>query len=191
MRKEYYTNLHSNPSINLRWFTQLIRRVAETGKAVTTREPVPLNGLDYTLYFTPVIIKRENGAINLILKWEDEGESYRQVIGILQERNNLIPNSFVYYFVCPFGYKSRKLFYIANRWRSRRSFRHSYSSQNQSRHQRTFNHNEEPYKRYGKIEYRGELTPYGKRCLRYDQKEQRAEEAFLEYAAKTLARYGD
>lgn len=188
MRKEYYTNLHSNPSISLRWFIPLIRRVVETGEAVTTKKPIPLNGLDYTLYFTPVIMSRE-GAINLILKWEDEGETYRQSITILKEDSNLIPGSSVYYFVCPFGYKSRKLFYIANRWRSRRSFSHSYSSQNQSHHQRTFNHLAEPYRRYGKGEYRGKLTPYGKRCLRYEQKEEGAEEAFLVYAAKTLSRY--
>lgn len=37
--------------------------------------------------------------------------------------------------------------------------------------------------------YRGELTPYGRRCLRFEEKEERTEEAFLERAAKILLRY--
>lgn len=189
MRKKYYRNLHSNPSIRLNWFVPLIKRVIETGKEVTTKEPLSLKGLDYTITFFPVVAIDIDGLITLTIEWRDEGQLYKQRIPILQEESNLISGSFVYYFLCPYGYKSRQLFYIANRWRSRRSFRHSYNSQNQSHHQRTFNHSPEPYRRYGKEYYRGELTPYGRRCLRFEEKEERTEEAFLERAAKILLRY--
>lgn len=189
MRTEYYRNLHSNPSIRLKWFVPLIERAIETGKEITTKKAISLNGYDYTLYFTPVVRTDPDGQISLTLKWRDEGESYTQTITIVQEESNLISGSFVYYFLCPFGYKSKQLFYIASRWRSRRSFRHSYSSQNKSHRQRDFNHLTEPYRRYGKERYRGELTPYGKRCLRFEEKEERAEEAFLETTAKIFLRY--
>jgi len=189
MRKEYYRNLHSNPSIRLNWFMPLIKRAIETGEEVTTKKPLPLKGLDYTITFFPVVAIGIDGRITLTIEWRDEGQLYKQRIPILQENSNLISGSFVYYFLCPYGYKSRQLFYIANRWRSRRSFRHSYSNQNQSHLQRSFNHSPEPYRRYGKERYRGELTPYGKRCLRFEEKEERTEEAFLERAAKILLRY--
>lgn len=189
MRTEYYRNLHSNPSIRLNWFVPLIKRAIETGKEVTTKEPLSLNGIDYTITYFPVVAIDRNGQITLTLEWSDEGQYYKQRIPILREGSNLISGSFVYYFLCPYGYKSRQLFYILNRWRSRRSFWHSYNSQNQSHRQRIFNHSTEPYRRYGKEYYRGELTPYGKRCLRYEEKEERTDEAFLERAAKILLRY--
>lgn len=189
MRTEYYRNLHSNPSIRLNWFVPLIKRVIETGKEVTTKKPLSLKGLDYTITFFPVVAIDIDGLITLTIEWRDEGQLYNQRIPILQEESNLISGSFVYYFLCPYGYKSRQLFYIANRWKSRRSFRHSYNSQNQSHLQRSFNHSPEPYRRYGKGHYRGELTPYGRRCLRFEEKEERTEEAFLERAAKILLRY--
>lgn len=189
MRTEYYRNLHSNPSIRLNWFAPLIKRVIETGKKVKAKEPLPLKGLDYTITFIPVVDIDIDGLITLTMEWMDEGQLYKQRIPIIQEESNLISGSFVYYFLCPYGYKSRQLFYIANRWRSRRSFRHSYNNQNQSHLQRTFNHSPEPYRRYGKEYYRGELTPYGRRCLRFTEKEDRTEVAFLKRAAKILQRY--
>lgn len=186
MRTEYYTNLHSNISIRLNWFVPLIKRVIDTGKAITTKDPFSLKGLDYAITFSPVVDIDIDGLITLTMEWRDEGQLYKQRIPILQEDSNLISGSFVYYFLCPYGYKSRQLFYIANRWRSRRSFRHSYNSQNKSHQQRIFNYSPEPYRRYGKEYYRGELTPYGKRCLRFEEKEERADEAFLGRAAKIL-----
>ena len=189
MRTEYYRNLHSNPSIRLNWFLPLIKRAIETGKEITTKELLSIKGLDYTITFSPVVSIDIDGLITLTIEWRDEGQLYRQKIPILQENSNLISGAFVYYFLCPYGYKSRKLFYIANRWSSRRSFRHSYNSQNRSHLQRTFNHSPEPYRRNGKEYYRGKLTPYGRRCLRFTEKEDRTDEAFLERAAKMLLRH--
>lgn len=170
MRRTYYTILHQNPQIRLCWFVPLIKRAQSTGKSVTTKEAIPLNGLDYTLYFVPKVTAGADGEITLYLSWEDDGEQHRQQITILQEESNLVAGSFVYYFLCPHGYKCKKLFYIGNRFRSRRSFRHSYGRQRQSHHQRAISPYPEPYRDYGKRYYRGELTPYGKRCLRYEER---------------------
>ena len=184
MRTTYYTILHQNPQIRLCWFLPLIKRAVETGKGITTKEPIPLNGLDYTLYFVPEVQAGANGEITLSLQWEDEGETYRQQIPILREESNLVSGSFVYYFLCPYGYKSKKLFYIGCKFRSRRSFRHGYSSQNQSHHQRDINSTPEPYRRYGKQYYRDKLTPYGKRCKRFEEKEERQFEAIMTFIGK-------
>jgi hypothetical protein len=184
----YYRDLHYNPSIQLRWFVPLIKAAIETGKEVTTKEPLSLDGLENTITLTPVVAIRD-GLITLTLEWRDEEQLYKQRVLILQEESNLKSGSFVYYFLCPYGYKSRQLFYINNGWRSRRSFRHSYSTQNQSHLQRSFNQLPEPYRKYGKKRYRGELTPYGRRCLRFEMKEELLEEALLERAARILLRY--
>lgn len=195
MRTEYYTNLHSNPYITLRWLLPLIKKSVATGQGITTTKPVPIKGLGYTLYLTPVVITDEYGRIVLTLKWEDDGEELDQQIIILQEESNLVSGSPVYYFLS-YGnrgrneYKCRKLFYIGSRWRDRRSFRHKYSSQNKSHQQRNFNDLPEPYRKYGKESYRGKLTPYGKRCIRYEGKEDRELEALEKFLGRIRKRVG-
>ena len=82
MRTEYYRNLHSNPSIRLNWFVPLIKRVIETGKEVTTKEPLSLKGLDYTITFFPVVAIDIDGLITLTIEWRDEGQLYKQRIPI-------------------------------------------------------------------------------------------------------------
>ena len=67
MRTEYYRNLHSNPSIRLNWFVPLIKRVIETGKEITTKEPLSLKGLDYTITFFPVVAIDIDGLITLTI----------------------------------------------------------------------------------------------------------------------------
>ena len=42
----------------------------------------------------------------------------------------------------------------------------------ESRHSRAISYREEPYRKHGKEYYRGKLTPYGKRCIRYEVREQ-------------------
>ena len=179
----YYTILHQNPQLRLNWFLPMIKKAVETGEWVTTKEPLPINGLDYTLYLTPVA-KTDGRRITLSLNWEDDGENYTQDVTIRRERSNLKFGYYVYYFLCPYGYKSRKLFYILKEWRSRRSFRHGYSCQRLSHHQRETSYlsQEEPYKLWGKPYYRDRLTPYGRRCQKYENKQ----EAGLESLANFL-----
>ena len=176
MRTEYYFSLYQNPHIRLRWFLPMIKKAVElgVGARVATMEPLPLNGIDYTLLFSAEASTDERGRIYLYLDWEDEEETYTQKIRILKEESHLIPGSYVYFFLCPHGYKSKKLFYIANEWRSRRAFRHRYGKQNRSHLQRETDNfsQDEPYKPYGKEYYRGKLTPYGRRCLKYERNQE-------------------
>lgn len=193
MRTQYYYSLHQNPLIRLCWFLPLIKRAVATGVGVTTKEPIPLNGLDYTLYFTPEVKTGADGLITLSLRWEDEGESYTQHIPIIQEESNLVSGAYVYYFLCPFGYKSKKLFYIANKFRSSRAFRHRYYTQKKSRHQRETGYlsQDEPYRRYGKMYYRDKVTPYGKRCIRYEDRQERGLEALSGFLDKLNKRHSN
>ena len=174
MRDSYNRELYQNPQIRLRWFLPLIKKAVETGEEITTQDPVPLNGLDYTLYFIPKVKTDADGQITLYLRWLDGGEIYRQRIPIIREESNLIPGTFVYFFLSPSGHKSKKLFYICNLFRSRRSFVHIYFEQKRSRLQRQTEQlsRDEPYRRYGKTLYRGKLTPYGKRCARYEKQQE-------------------
>lgn len=195
-RTQYYTDLWSNPRITLRLFAVLIREAAARGEAVTARaskgEPIAtIRGYDgYTLSFTGIEVRPDPdpdfNLLYLSLKWEDDGEAYRQTIDVLAEESNLIRGSKVYYFICPnSGAKSRQLYYIGNRWISRRSFRHRYGYQNRSRQQRELDlydrEEREPVRPYGKAYYRGKLTPYGKRLERWNKKQERGAEALLDF----------
>lgn len=193
MRTEYYITLNKNPQIQLRWLLPLIKRAVETGEGITTKEPLPLKGLGYTLYFSPEVRINSDGELTLSLKWEDGGETYRQKIPIIREESNLVSGTFVYFFLCPFGYKSKKLFYVGGGFRSRRSFRHRYRAQLKSRWGRESDYfcEEPPNRRYGKEYYRGKLTPYGKRCKRYEERQEKglkALEKFLGTSSQKLSK---
>ena len=161
----------------------MIRRAERTGEGITTKEQIPLRGLDYTIYFKPEV-KTSGGSLSLTLRWEDEGEQHSQTIPIVREESHLISGSFVYFFLCPFGYKAKKLFYIGSSFRSRRAFSHRYYRQNLSRQRREVSKGsgDSPYRRYGKEYYKGRITPYGKRCKRFLENEERSLQAFYALA---------
>lgn len=171
MGTTYSMDLYSNPHLKIRWLIPIIRKVA-LGASIKAMEPIPINGYGCTLYITPEISIDGDGIITLSLKWDEEGEKGSQDIRIHQEESNLVSGSYVYYFICPHGYKCKTLFYIVGRWRSRRTFCHRYANQNSSRRQReaAIFHLREPYRKYGKQRYRDRLTPYGKRCKRFEEK---------------------
>lgn len=190
MRTTYYSSLHHNPQIRLCWFLPLIRAAERTGRAYGLKEPVELSGWDYSLFLTPEIRINEDGLLALTLRWEDEGEQHSQTIPIEREESHLIKGSFVYFFLCPFGYKSKKLFYIGSSFRSRRAFPHRYRQQTLSRQMREAERGrgEEPFRRYGKEYYRGKITPYGRRCKRFLEDEERRQQAFCALAAKLISK---
>lgn len=174
-RTKYYINLYSNPYIRLKWFLPLIKKIATTKKAYSLTDAITIRGMDY--YFKlSVRGYMDGGIIYLTLIWEDQGSEYNQKIRVLEERSNLIPGSSVYFFLCPYGFKSKVLFYIGNLFQSRRAFKHHYHSQNQSKRQRINGYFsvDSPIKPYGKVYYKGRLTPYGKRCLRYEEQQEQA-----------------
>lgn len=187
MRTTYYLQLDQNPQLRLRWFKPMIRRALESGQPVRLKSPVSIPGVGYTLSLRPEV-RVERNQIALYLRWEDCGERYFQRIDILRQRSNLIAGSSVYYFFCQ-GYRSRKLFYLCGQFRSRRSFRHVYPEQMESHGDRAISYREEPYRKYGKPVYRGKLTPYGKKCDKYEQNEEARAAAMYAHLGRVLHKH--
>ena len=175
MREYYYLEIYRNPYIRLRWLMPMIKAAERTGKAYGTTKPIELEGWGYTLNLFPEVWPGTE-ELTLILRWEDEGESHTQTVRILRRESNLISGSYVYYFRCPFGYKAKNLYYIHSGFRSRRAFPHRYRLQDMSKQRReiAMGSVEKPYRKYGKEYYRGKLTPYGRRCLRYERNAERS-----------------
>lgn len=183
MRERYYKEIHLNPAIRVADFLPLIRKAVRDGGRVGYSAPLTLYGYNYILTLSPEVCAGEDGTITLTLIWNDGGQKYRQRIKILPDESHLIAGTYVYYFLCPFGYKSKKLFYVGGVFRSRRTFRHEYKGQNQSRRDRKIKHltdKGDPYRDYGKPYYKGKLTPYGKRCERYEERQKESITAFFE-----------
>ena len=179
----YYRYLHDNQRIDLYGFLPMIKRAVETGEGVTTETEIPLyNRYGEDLYYRP-IVTIEEGRIYLSLEWVDGGEERSQRIEILKQESNLVSGSYLYYFLCPFGYRCKQLYYIGGEFRSRRSFKYYYPSQAKSKAQRERSvlSEDEPYRRYGKTHYKGKITPYGKRCKRYEERVEKGEEAALTF----------
>ena len=185
MELTYYKTLKSNPHFSLKDLSPLIKRGVTEQKAYIA-SGLPLGGLSYSFAFDP-------STMELTIEWTDEDEeTYKRKIQIVAERSNLpsLNGSVVYYFVCPrTGHKSRILYKVGSYFWSRRAFKAVYPQQMESRHSRAISYREEPYRKHGKEYYRGKLTPYGKRCIRYEVREQSIFgelEKFLERSNKRL-----
>lgn len=138
MRGTYYAILHQNPKIRICRFAPLIKGAQPTEKSVATQEPIPLNGLDYTLYFVPTVAADADGQIILHLSWDDGGERRRPKITILQEGRNLVSSSFVCYFLCLHVIKNtavQTLFWLTDE--AATAIRESLNSTNESVRQKT------------------------------------------------------
>lgn len=154
----YYSTLENNPAVTMKDFSKYIRRAAEDGIRNTVR--LTIDGMVFELHF---------GECGFSVEWIEEGVLHQQHIEVRKEKSNLIPGTFVYYFICPLcNLKCRKLYFVGEGFLSRRAIDAHYSSQNRSHYQRTIYAREEPYRPYGKKEYRGRLTPYGLRCMKYE-----------------------
>lgn len=173
MRTQYNLLLNANPSLRLRWFVPLIKAAEKWGRVYQEKYIVLSvtdsgSGSSYTLSITAEV--EVTDTILLTLRWKDEGAQQTQTIWILKEESHLISGSYVYFFFCD-GYKSKNLYYICSKWKSRRDFPHRYYDQIITRRRRQLRPKESPYKDYGKEYYRGKITPYGKRCKKYDARE--------------------
>lgn len=176
---QYYAILQNNPCIPLRFLQELITRTVggETGLV----GKFTLGGYEFEVSFS-------SEKMLLTLKWEPEkGEERIQRIRILSEESNLHNGSSVYYFRCPVkGVKCRKLFYIGGCFMSRRAFYHKYPTQQRSHRDRIIMQRPEPYRRGGKRYYRGKLTPYGRRCEKYEEWEEARELELYEWSMKYI-----
>ena len=180
----YYKQIGANPHFTMRNFAPLIRKGMEDGNTYHFKEPIELGGTLYSISF-------EAQRMRLSIRWTDEesGEEREQIVTILKERSNLpsLSGSYVYYFVCPrTGNKARVLYRIGSHFWSRRAFKAVYPLQMESKHNRAISYREDPYRKNGKEYYRGKLTPYGKRCIRYEQHERQQLQAIQNF----LSRFG-
>lgn len=176
MRGENYIELQETPSITIRTFAPLIKTAERVKSSCSYVERLGFP----TLSVKAGVTIGEDSSLKLLLCWQG-GE---QAIEIIRERSNLIEGAAVYYFLCPFGYKSRKLYFVGGKWRSRRSFKGYYAQQLKSRKWRELAYlSVTPPTAYGrpKEHYRGKLTPYGKRLRRYRQRQDKGEEALTKY----------
>lgn len=186
MEITYNSYLKANPHFTMRNLAVLIKKSIDEETPYRI-ENIELGGLKYTISFNP-----EPDEYKLQIKWVEDGETYKRDIYVRAERSNLptLKDSYVYYFLCPrTGRKCRTLYKIGCYFWSRSSFRHHYSGQNQSHYDRVISAREEPYKRYGKKMYKGKLTPYGKRCMRYQIREDKSLEV-MQYKLNKIIGYG-
>lgn len=164
--KFYYKEINHNARIDVKTFVPLIK-AARNGVKVTSETPLVVEGLFYKLKLEPIIEIDGQERITLTLKWEDDKEQLSQTITIIKEESHLVAGTYVYYFLCG-SEKCKKLFYIKNEFKSRKTFPHRYESQTQSPKQRYEARVRYPYRRYGKTRYKNKLTPYGKRCTQFE-----------------------
>lgn len=107
-------------------------------------------------------------------------------VRIVERRSNLGCGA-VRFFMCPTSHAlCRKLYLVNGRFVSRRAAgRAMYLNQTKSRIWRNVadgwgSEDFIPYRRYGKVVYKGRLTPYGKRIQRYIEMEERSLCALME-----------
>lgn len=161
----YKKNLNSNFHVRLALFNQMLKDGITDGKPKTKQFEC-----HDTHHQTVVTVHFEPSSMVLYFIWDDTNHVQQiNSIKILQRRSNLPSrkDSKVFYFVCPLtGGKCRKLFLIGDVWRCRKSFYHTYSCQMQSHNERTMMFRESPERKHGKMYYKGNLTPYGKRVIK-------------------------
>lgn len=100
-----------------------------------------------------------------------DGKNRIQRVALQYEPSNLGLNP-IPYFVCPYTQRiSRKIFTDGRIFISRCGFNHTYSQRNRSKKWREadklLSSLKEPERKYGKTHYRGKITPYGKKLLKY------------------------
>lgn len=136
------------------------------------RGKIEKKGTSYT------IIAETDAAFQITafrFEWVYNGEERTQRVTLRYKPSNLGLNPFPY-FVCPYtGRLCRKLFTDGKTIISRWGFKHTYSKRNFSRKyreaDRILSSLEEPERKYRKIQYRGKLTPYGKKLFAHYEKQ--------------------
>ena len=99
----------------------------------------------------------------------------------LREEESNLGRGKVLYFVCPVTQRKCRTLYTDGRvFVSRYAFPHRYKVQTLTAADRFIIGVTDPYRDGGKMYYRGKLTPYGKRVLRYEEKIDRNIAAFCE-----------
>ena len=128
--------------------------------------------ISFYLQGTIYKVSYSDGSDFLSFEMMDKDGTIRMIRVFLRtERSNLGTGS-VIYFLCPVtGHKCRKLFTDGRTIVSRYAFSHLYSYQRYSHRQRNLYgilvKDNDPFRKYGKVFYRGTLSRYGKSIDRY------------------------
>lgn len=189
MQIRYCKQIWQNPHFRLKNFSTLIKKGVEVGLPCEYNTPLTLGGIEYFASFYPKEMK-------LKLLWEEDGKEQTQKIQIETRKSNLSPTSGadVYYFVCPTTKKLVRTLYKVDivdsgcgRFVSSHVFPHLYPLQMKSKNSRETYYGEEPYRKGGKWHYRGKLTPYAKRCIRYEEQYEKSITAlFAQYCGDDI-----
>lgn len=188
MQIQYYKQIWQNPHFRLKNFSTLIKKGVEVGLPCEYNTPLTLGGVEYFASFYPKEMK-------LKLRWEENGKEYIQKIDIETRFSNLPSTSgaYIYYFVCPITFKRVRVLYRVDivgsggRFVGSHSFPHLYPLQMKSKNSRETYYGEEPYRKGGKWHYRGKLTPYAKRCIRYEEQYEKSITAlFAQYCGDDI-----
>lgn len=177
MIKCYNGVLEYNNRIRISMLKDYIKHAREHGTA-EMQEPMSISCDDYSISLIMIVTYRGEGEFLLQIVWRDQdGDEFVNTVYIVECESNLIAGTYMYYFLCPLtGKKCLDLYFIANMWLGRKAFRNKYDCQRLSKWEREVDalHMEPPYRPYGKPVYRNKLTAYGIRCIKYEQKCERA-----------------
>lgn len=118
-----------------------------------------------------------NPAKDVLLIRTEDGIKRVQLI----EAESNLGKGKVLYFLCPrTGKRCRTLYSDGEVVLSRYAFKHTYSRRRLSHIDREIIPTADPYRSRGKMHYRGKLTPYGKRVLKWDKKQEEGMEKYLD-----------
>lgn len=148
-------------------------------------------------------IAKLRGEVQLFFEWIPEEEMicfhysyskrFRKLRVVVRKSDTNLGIGVMYWFVCPITNRlCHKLYFVGGLLISRFAMKKArYPSQYLTTIDKVYHRNkiyeEPPYKRYGKPYYRGKLTPYGKRLIRYNERLEATEEALDEmYIPKLL-----
>lgn len=158
----------------MRDISPILKAALKERKSIVVDDAITLDGIHYSIGFDPQ-------HDNFTFRWEEDGEQRSQSIRVVAKQCNLLMRARLYYFVCPIT--SARCIYlykaIGGGFFSIKAMPNArYPMQMLSPKQRRLHsppEEEAPYKHYGKRIYRLKLTPYGRKCKRYEQAQERAE----------------
>lgn len=184
---QYYTQINANPHFSLRFVSSLIKQAIRDKTYYEAVDGMELGDITYSVGFDPE--KRE-----LTLRWRERGREHRQRIGITSKPCNIrsLSEAVVYYFLCPETQTKCRVLYkmIGGGFCGRKALPKALYPLQMKSHINRYLHyppdSKEPYRRNGKEHYRGKLTPYGRRCQRWEAAKDRQDETFYNCIKKTI-----
>lgn len=180
MSKSYFLSIWLNFHFTVKTFAKLLDYAADSKTSVDGLRIryKDVDGANREVGFSidATTMDEETGIFYIIPSWTDSetGQHLNQKIEVERQESHLVAGAHVYYFLCPVTHRRcKKLYLIGDGFRCSKAFRHYYPQQHKSHRDRIRVYDDDaPYRAKGKMYYRGELTPYGKRVQRWEEKEE-------------------